>query len=480
MTEQEPKKPETKSEEQELEKVQIKKEELPWERLNMEEEGNLIGKYEKGAEISKKTKEDIDLILRQETDERRTDFAKEWFKENTDRIKEKGYDSKNREESYILRIANEMGAFKELRKNEEYKEKSEEINNVYALRTDLGKERIPEETKFLILNRLNNRVEKLKKAGMTEEQLSGLNKIRKELTEKISGKNLTEEAEEKIEKNEDKENYVRKNGIEKYNELIQSERALENGSVPVLIEYLNYNIEEKRTFFGKGLFIKDEKGEFIKEKLYDKDGKIIKETGKPRNLKDSEELRIFLQNETVKKAKNEAAEMWMLGDELRKDRMSEYIEKEIMSLGKSPEEAEGGIQEVYARAKERLVTEFIETGLKRDKKSSEQLKVIEKDFKGKGENPTEFINSVIERKGSLKELTGKWEKDKENIKEHLAEYGISIEAQKLEELRNRLEKEGRKYESEAKKQRGFLEWLLGLIFLSLTEGSPKEKKSERR
>lgn len=359
------------------EPIKVEKEEAPWRKLEVEEGSNLISRYEKKSELSKEHKKDIARILGQETDQIKIDFAKDWFKEHKDEIKDKGFDIENEEEGYRLRIASQLGAFKELNTNAEHREKREEIDNLYALRTDLEKDAVPLESQFLILNRLNKRTERLKEevkeakekrdkatAKSKESELKELFEVGKELAEKISGRDLKNEA-------------------------------------------VN---EAKKT------------------KL------LIKE--KDVNL---------------------------------------AIEEKINSIGKSPEKAVAGIEGVYGKVKERLITEFTEKGLKKEEKNKKALEGIKEKFKGQGKNQTELIDKIVHRKERLGGLTDKWdEKDEGIISDFLAGEGISVSSENLTTFK-KLADEINPYEKAVGQQKGFVDWLLNVILLALSKQEEGEK-----
>ncbi len=453
----EPKKEREKKEE--LRRVEVERGPAPWEKMRTEEEGRLIEKYAEKAQLNPKTKDNIESALREEVDRKRIEFAKEWFSEHGDKIKEKGYDVRIADESYMVRVTSELGGFKELKSNEDYKDKNEEIENFYALRTDLQKENIPIESQFLMLNALNKRgeriegeLERAQAAGDNEAvkakelQLEELFKTGQELTEKVSGRDLRNEADKKIEILAKEEDYV-ENGIK---------IKLEN-KTPLEIRNeasrgLNYTIE-KKGFFKKRFEIRD------------KDGNIIHKVEKEKDLNK------FLEGRLREKLAEDFGKEWEIKNQAREGGIRKLIEKEVKDLASSPENAKGGIEAVYGRVKERLITEFVEKDLKKKEKTKEEFKAIEEEFKGQGKNPTEFIDNVIHRKGELAELTGKWEKDEDNFTKFLENWGISADPDFLKEKRI-----ANGYEKAVTKERGFLEWLLDFIFGYISYEAEKSKE----
>jgi len=449
--------------EKEAERVEVEKEPLPWEKLEMEEEARIIEEYEKKSELSEETKESINQILQQEADQKKINFAKEWFKKHQDEIKEKGYDVKTKEEGYVVKVTSELGGFNELKKEEKYRETNEEIGNLYVLKADLQKEKILIDSQFLMLNALNKRAEGLRKereeamevedwttTELKEKELVKLSRIRRELSEKISGRDLDKEAEEKVEPLEEQEKYIDENLPKRLNQAKD------------YLQELDYRTEKKRIPMSKKIRIINEKGEIVSE------------------FRKEKEVNEFLRKETEEKIKKELREEWGEKKSLRAARIGDLVEKEVQALGKSPEKAEGGIEEVYARVKKRLKTEFIERELKKEKKTKEQLKTIEKEFEKRGIKPSEFMEDVIYRKGSLENPKGNWEEDKDGIKEFFEGWKIPVTSEALEKYKEKMDKKGERYEKKINKEIGFMEWLFGLLFFLIFEAlEPKEKKEKK-
>ena len=452
--------------EKETQELEVEEEPQPWDKLKTEEEANLIDDYEKRSEISDETKKTLDEIIHGESDQKRFDFAQEWFKEHKDEIKERGYDIESKEPGYMVKITNECGGFDELKEKEEYGETNEAIDNLYALRTDLQKEKVPLESQFLILNLLDKKTERAeqefneagKKGDVAisiakQQELGALFKIKKELSEKISGRDLTQEAENKANPLEGKEAYVDKY-LESYlNKVVDKG---DPNSAMVYAKELGYTVEKKGLIM-KRMEVRDGKGNLLaslKEKELDK----------------------FLDGEMEKKMTEDLKEEWEIKNGERETEIKRIVEQEIKTLGQSSEKAEQGIESIYDRVKKRLKTEFIEKDLKKNKKTKEQLKNIEKEFKGKGKNPTEFIDDLINRKGSLKELKGDLKQDRKKINSFLKDWGISAKNKDFDEFQEVMEKEGRSYDKQTKKEKGFLEWILDFILFADSESKKSNNK----
>jgi len=171
---------------------------------------------------------------------------------------------------------------------------------------------------------------------------------------------------------------------------------------------------------------------------------------------------------------------WDEKNSLRTTRRRVLVEREMHAFGASPGMAEGGINKVYARVKRRLKTGFTERTLARRGETGEQLEGIERDFEGGGKNPVKFIEDILRREGPLRRLEGRWEKDKENIRNFLESRGIPVDPEGLDRSKGEMDKSGEIYEQEVRKERGFVEWLLSLLFFSIPESSGPTEQREKK
>lgn len=459
---------------EEKESAEIEEESSPWKELELEEEENLIEKYQEESELSDKTKEGVDQVLHEEIDQKRISFAQEWFKNNKDKVKSEGYDWKNTEEGYVVKITNELGGFQEMKQDEEYQEIKEEIDNLYALRKDFKKDSVPVETQFLVLNFLNQREKRVNKEyekakgdkdeslmTVKEQQLKEISNLREDIGKKVSGRNFEKEAGKKLDLSAlpEKDIYVDntfKATIDKVEKGIK-EKYPEEGkdyqeeTVKKFTNALGYETREKKGLLGS------------KITLMDKEGKII---GDYKGDKGQVAMGKVLRDRFEKEAKKELGEAW---DKLKAERgrkIEKYTQEEIRKLGNFSEQAEGKIRGVYERVKDRLYTEYAKELMVKTKKTREQLRSLEKEFKGEGMHPTEFISAVVHRKEGLQNLTGNLNKDKRKINKFLGDWGLKVSDKTWKDL----EKNDQGYGKSAKKSRGLLSWMFNVVFEKLETG----------
>lgn len=414
----------------------------PWEReiTSESEDRRLIQEYQEKSKIETGTRKGIDLILRQEIDQRqqiRSDLIREWFTNHSNKIIGEGYDPESKDEGYIRMVVSKMGGLKEIETSRpkwiggegEGIGAKKEIENLAALRLDMQKDIIPLETQYLISNVLGKRIRRIEyeiaeaevksearldkiTAQSKKRELDDLFKIRQELIEKSRGRNLRKEAETEMEQIEQKQ---LGETDEKHKERLAEKAEPVRQAIKGEWEKGSIGWFEKRIEVpGKGMLTEEE---FVHHRM-----------------KESREAEI----KTV-------------------------IKKKIDNVETSIDKAIGDIETAYKGVKDRLIIEFTERDLGKNKKTAEQLGEIRKEFDKKGKNPTEFIGSVIERSGNLSGLTGTWDADNRIIQGFLGEQGIPVDDDKL--IKFNESRRGKEYNRElANKEIGFLEWLLDLIF----------------
>ena len=199
---------------EEGEKPELEREALPWGKKQLEEDAELLGRFEKEAQLGAPSKEIVRVQLRQEEDEDKMAVAQKWFENHEDEIKDRGYDTKINNPGYVYRIFAEMGGFesKSVKEDPGCRQIINAMEGINILKTCLDKPQASLQDQFLVLNFLEGR------AGQIAEELSQLEgkgneaaiagkkaeleklfKTRKELAEKISGQDLRKEAEETLE-----------------------------------------------------------------------------------------------------------------------------------------------------------------------------------------------------------------------------------------------------------------------------------------
>jgi len=493
---------------EEGEKPELEREALPWGKKQLEEDAELLGRFEKEAQLGAPSKEIVRVQLRQEEDEDKMAVAQKWFENHEDEIKDRGYDTKINNPGYVYRIFAEMGGFesKSVKEDPGCRQIINAMEGINILKTCLDKPQASLQDQFLVLNFLEGR------AGQIAEELSQLEgkgneaaiagkkaeleklfKTRKELAEKISGQDLRKEAEETLETSmPSREEFFDERLIEREVDITLKELkedALEKAAGEMKKDIEDLTPEEQQKILSK---------EF-QEDLGLKQKNIVRYFAWPPFKREA----VFLNenNQEIKRCRFNEADGYLNGkmgekvakeynlqrEKIYKEKGEEYekkirtsVEAKISDLAASPERAIEGLSGVYARRKEELVTEHIREGLKRQK-TPEELKAIEREFGARGRDLREFIDDAVYLKNEhLQGLGGKWEDDKDEIGKYLSEWGVSLTPSELEAARKAIESRTRRgYEKVVNnKPRGFFQWLLDLIIEVSKPASEKKKEKK--
>lgn len=131
---------------------------------------SIVSKYVEATKIDSATIKSIGGFLAKDADKAMEDFALEWFKNNEEKIKEKGIIippdvSDEWKISMVLgsKESGGMGAVGEIR-GEKYEEIRDKIKRIEELRTDMKSDNVPPEAPFLLLHYLQEKI----KSGQKE------------------------------------------------------------------------------------------------------------------------------------------------------------------------------------------------------------------------------------------------------------------------------------------------------------------------
>ena len=166
-------------------------------------------------------------------------------------------------------------------------------------------------------------------------------------------------------------------------------------------------------------------------------------------------------------AKTKLEKFW---DKEHAQKINEGVEKRISELAKSPFSAEGGIEMVYQKAKERIVREYIEDYKKKEPKTKEQLASIEKVFSAKGikKDVNKFFAATLFGEGRLGNMGDEFtDDDRIEMGGFLRGWGIKADISNTREITVE------DYKKARKKQGGMFELLMKVIENSL---KPRAKK----
>ena len=417
-------------------------------------------------------------------------------------------------------------------RSEKYKEEfGDKAYKIAVLRNDMAKKNPPSETPFLLLNYLQASTEakgrELKELKQKAEQgdqaaavlavgkeseLEKLFSIRKEIAEKTMHENLDEMAKKKVEGGEEanrlKERFFDEwtsNGrprieAQKNNALLEKEwqrfslfNDEQRKEYLKRIGYRGYGDKTSFIFFIGQSAEKFEAGSDafygllnqghnpleikVQRKHWWSGEKIVimpDQHGNPMSL---EEYENNVQNasETYVNSINletrqRVEKVW---EKRQNEQVRKTIENRIKELAKSPEAAEGGIEELYKKARERVITEYVQKQIKeKAPKTNVALEAIEKKFKDKGEprNLTSFMSEVLFRRGSLKDLGNDFNANDKNIlKEFLTDWGMESPNSVLKGVK------AEEYRAARETQMGFFDFIMKIMHETQPPASKQKK-----
>lgn len=471
----------------EKERTQTNKEEAIFDELRREQETTLLGRYAEKIEFSDELKETADRHLLQEADESTEGFVNAWAKEKKEEIKEAmGVDVSGLDMAAKMELCREQGGFEELRKEEKYREWNRDINNIHTLLYDLKKDNIPIDSQLLILNRLDHRVDKVKKelahiqkqgneieTRAKEIELAELLQVTQEMSQKIGKGDLEKIAEQKgtdtlIRSLGEKEGYVNdrlSNEKKAYlgdNLEDELKRVGEEGGY---LQLLGYSMETKG-FLRKRTIIEDEVGNVICS--FERPAKAV------RFLKREGERKI--EEDLGERFKAEIGKEW---EDSRTAEIKKVIHREVRKLARSPEKANEGIEFVYREARQRLIQEFKEKELKKEVKVETEGGVSiggEIYQKGAGESVERVMSDLLKKKGPFEGLRGNWKEDRVVIERFFD--SMDIPTEHLGVVEEDMRERGMIYEE--REGLGSVNFLLELIFQSMRTTAEGAGEGDKR
>jgi len=490
----------------------------PWEAREREEEKGLYERYAESRRLSVRTQELAKQVLREEIDERRVEFARNWFEEHREELEREGIPTDISDDRKVA-VAIERGALEDLKTDERHREEREEIEMRDALRTDLERKVMPIESQLLLLHvleqkarRIQGELARLRKEGadeaeikQKEREVERLFEARHEIAAVVTGRNLNREASREMQEEYgdryrriSKEDYVRG----KFDDEVEK-RARRRREKTLQSEWEKLS-EEQRQQYGNdserfaaemdarrgavgaevGADIPEDVYYYLLAKgyrpqdirrggLFGRKIEVARGDEKPVRMSEKEFEEFIRKEEAEMRSRRHAIARrnlearWERAHQRAKEIKRKKIEARIRELSESPEKAEEGVRGAYRRVRERLVREYLEQ-LEKEKEAPQ-----EKAPKG-GEAAPEGSPETPEKEESKKEEAEKekaeyYEKAKgENpveLFDRLKELIKRLKKEEAEELMQDLEKltsgkEGSTEKEQKKAERnlrGFLE-----------------------
>ena len=437
--------------------------------------------YKKEFEISQGTRDIAkEELYRENVGKQKEYILNVWFNDPENVEKFAGIPIEEMSEQRKISLAKEKGALEDLAekglsgeaKHKDYKRYFEELESLTSLTDEMGKDKIRIESQFLILHFLDRKAENLQKeitailekgdegaVLVKNQELDRLFGARKEIAEKISGRDLRKEAEEKLgpreEKLEEKEKYIESNLLELIKKKEEKlKKGIEKARTPVgekvsdrateihgftrnfYLSELGYSVKYKGLLRGKA-WVLDEKGEVIKD---EKTGKPIEFKTKFRPKGETPVIK-FLKEELKNKKRTDLEGVWsekkekeIKNEEKREKEIEEKIEEAVKKID-SLEGGEGAIKKWFWKLRKDKIEEYKRELGKKEKgvKVGKREKTGEEEVKDMKERIRMNISQILEDfsegtgifdKKKLGEIT--IEKNAKDVVELLKRYGEGI------------------------------------------------------
>lgn len=450
----------------------------PFEKQRSEVFDTLSEKYVKTPDIGDDLRKPIEQILHVNQSRGYEAFAIDYFKKHEGEIRER-MKAMAKEKGIIPREPSDEKKFGFLTAKEseggmgidvkqvierEYPKSAKKFEQIEILLADIRKNPPPPETSGLLLNYLQNNIEIQKKKiiemaesadrgeviqlsaidampGGRESEIEKMVLLQKEIIERTTGRDLNQDAEDKIEESNflSKEEYVNSEllprmikSIEVEEERISrermamgmstAERRTFKGDENRFIEHItkqgeSFGLSRDESFalqadgyklqdanetslrvawhIVKGVFtrpIKTFRGVTGGGGFVDVGEKgIISRKELQENAKNIKEKKdIDIKDRAVETLQNK----WQ---EKHDSRIKEEIARSVEELAKYPEKAIGGVEALYKKARERIVGEYIKERAEKNPKTSEQMEDLKKELNEGGEekNINKFIADVL-------------------------------------------------------------------------------------
>ena len=468
--------------------------ESPSQESGMRTVGELVKEYGEETKISKDSKKTFETVLAEEDREAYKDFALSWFSKHERDLRDEGRIPEGIEVTDEWKInmvltSKDLGAVKEIMQpiekidDPEFKEIKERMDRIWVLQADMAKDQMPSETPFLLLHRMQesmdrkqDKIEELRGKGQEdaavrlEKQANELRAAMTELAGKTMGEDVREKAqseargeiniEEKVRlgladetnvagremaakalqaewerfngmTDDDKKGYLKgmkfKGGIvtdpTQFKQLILSKSGF-NNSEPNFYAMLDAGFKPH---------LKQEKRDWPWTPWRKKTVVPFGDGQREMSRDEYEREKLKAGSEYVDKATDQAKERLQQMWQGEQDKIVEgKIGERIKEVADSLDYAEGQLDQVYERAKKRVVDEFIEKQAKKNPKTKEEVAAVEKMFGEAGQEVDmgKFMGDVLFERGELANLDDTSEKKKpfEKLISFLENYGIDYKA----------------------------------------------------
>jgi hypothetical protein len=389
--------------------------------------GRILGPETLNSGIKKEAGE----YITKEQDETTLEFMRKLFVDNKQTLKEEGFWVENAGDSFIVKACREKLNWKDsLETDDKYKKYKDDFEHFDYLGRNFNKENVPEDAKFLMVNKLYKTIsEKEKEMGekgknvQAEAEIKKLYTLAENISNDISGLNIRKEAEKEVVL-PNKEDFVSSDIIESEEKKMregmnEKNEPVEKSTEDVLHEYFGYEVKKIDKGFWKNeemvISARDENGDLKKIKSFEMGWWSSK-------VKDKKKYEDFIKGKLQEEIKKEIEVFYGKEVEKRSFNVEKNIREKIKEISSSPEKAIGGIEAYF----EKINQKDIDKEKEEIEKRKANLAKKSKEAKKKESESNESWNNLS--RGAQKlvngmELSEDFDESLEDIRDVLEEAG---------------------------------------------------------
>jgi hypothetical protein len=411
------------------------------ENLKVEEETNseepryfksieeTLGKNIEGEKIAPELKQEAGAYISKEKDETVLEFMREFVNDNKDELKGKGLWIENGNDKYVLNIAKELDWKEALEADDKYGRYKEGLEHFDYLGRNFAKDNVPQQAKFLMVNKLNSAIEKREEqlvlAGKdldTDSELKKFYSLAEKMSKEITGQDIRKDSERKNAL-PSKDDYISRNLESIKNELKEKTVA----DMGPYLEQFGYEVKLNKGFLKREFVVygKDADGNLKKLKTFKGTGIIG-----PERVKDEKAYKNYLATALEADFKRGIEQLYSEEVSKNNKNITNKVRERIKEIASSPDKAEGGIELFFAEANAKDIKEEREKQ-ERIKKKKEALAKEKGGVKNKKEDLKqresydEVTRNAMNLVDSL-ELSNNLDDDFDLIAETLAKEGYGV------------------------------------------------------
>jgi len=483
----------------------------PWEGIGDARREETIEEYKQEFALEDQVKDEMYAEISNIAKEKEEAFALNWIKDHKDELVEQGIDIDTPDKA-LINIAFEKGALNELKKNKEYADTRHELGNLDVVLDDIKKGDALIESRLIALNILKDREDAFE--------------LRKQIAESIIGADLDGEAQKQVDAKRDEiinkalgeknididvEQYVEDNGNKMKAE--HDERAKRIIALKDLKIQEEWDALPNKNGYNNDIHeFADSKFKVIAQNtrpdLETNDVLIFLEKGyKPQDFVGQTEGHLFWKKQMIQLKPGETVSTKKFYEDIQKNRTQFFSEnksnaenslrekhnkicrdaldgekqnivsKKMEELSNSVEGAINGTEGVYQEIKDKRIASYEEKGLRKEKKTGEQIEAIEKRFETKDKplDTRQIVSEIASRNEEFEDLTGDKAVDGKDIAAFLSRHEL-VDLGKKKSVAKFMDQE--KYKEALKTRRGLIGFMLDLIDEIMA--APAKKEAEKK